>query len=49
MERKNAVVVGASSGIGFEVSRLLLKDGWTLGIAARRRELLEVLQHEFPD
>ena len=38
---KRAVVIGASSGIGREVARLLLEEGWTLGVAARRVELLE--------
>lgn len=38
---KRAVVIGASSGIGREVARLLLEEGWTLGVAARRVDLLE--------
>ena len=40
---KRAVVVGASSGIGREVAKLLLADGWTVGVAARRVELLQTL------
>ena len=35
-----AVVIGASSGIGLEVARLLIERGWTVGVAARRTELL---------
>ena len=41
-----AIVVGASSGIGREVARLLLKDGWTVGLVARRGALLEALASE---
>ena len=37
---KRAIVIGASSGIGREVATLLLEQGWTLGVAARRVELL---------
>ena len=40
---KRAVVIGASSGIGMEVAKRLLQDGWTLGVAARRVELLQTL------
>ncbi len=40
---KRAVVIGASSGIGMEVAKLLLQDGWTLGVAARRVELLQTI------
>ena len=40
---KRAVVIGASSGIGMEVAKLLLQDGWTLGVAARRVELLQAI------
>jgi short-subunit dehydrogenase len=35
-----AIIVGASSGIGLEVAKLLLADGWHIGIAARREEAL---------
>ncbi len=38
---KKAIVIGASSGLGKEVAKLLLADGWQLGIAARRVERLE--------
>ena len=40
--------MGASSGMGREVSKLLLADGWHLGIAARRVERLRELEREFP-
>ena len=35
-KEKKAIIVGASSGIGYEVARLLLQEGWRLGLAARR-------------
>lgn len=38
---KRAIVIGASSGIGLEVAKLLIKQGWTVGVAARRIELLQ--------
>ena len=38
---KRAVVIGATSGIGKEVARLLWEKGWTVGIAGRRQLLLE--------
>ena len=43
---RKAIVVGASSGMGREVARLLLKDGWTVGLVARRGALLESLAKE---
>jgi len=45
---KRAIVMGASSGMGREVSKLLLADGGHLGIAARRVERLRELEREFP-
>lgn len=46
---KNAVIVGATSGIGYEVALLLLQDGWKIGIAGRRKEKLEALKALYPD
>ena len=40
-KNKRAIVIGASSGIGKEVAQLLVKEGWTVGVAARRVELLQ--------
>ena len=40
---KRAIVIGASSGIGREVASLLLEQGWTVGVAARRVDLLSTI------
>ena len=49
MEVKKAIIVGASSGIGRETAKLLLSDGWHLGIAARREEQLLELKAFAPE
>lgn len=41
---KRAIIIGASSGIGREVSKLLLADGWFIGIAARREDRLREIK-----
>ena len=46
---KRAIVIGASSGLGNEVAKLLLEQGWTLGVAARRLEPLEQLRDTAPE
>lgn len=37
---KRAVIIGATSGIGKEVARILLSKGWKVGISGRREDLL---------
>ena len=37
---KKAIVIGATSGIGLEVARLLAQQGYMVGIAGRRVERL---------
>jgi len=49
MTAKKAIIVGASSGIGLEVAKLLLTEGWQLGIAARREEQLLALKSTAPE
>ena len=46
---KKAIVVGASSGIGHEVARLLIAQGWAVGVAARRIDKLTDLQTMAPE
>ena len=46
---KKAIIVGASSGIGREVALLLLKEGWRIGVAARREEPLMELKAIAPE
>ena len=44
---KTAIVIGATSGIGREVAKGLVNEGWKLGIAGRREEALKAFQTEF--
>ncbi len=46
---KKAIVIGASSGMGREVAKLLSNDGYEVGLVARRFDLLESLQKELPN
>lgn len=48
MDAKKGIVIGASSGIGREVCLRMLRDGWTLGIAARRQEPLYDIKACYP-
>jgi short-subunit dehydrogenase len=43
-----AIIVGASSGIGRHLAKLLGSEGYALGLVARREELLRQLAAELP-
>jgi len=45
-ESKRAIVIGASSGMGRAVAKLLAKDDYALGLASRRMGHLRSLQEE---
>ena len=46
---KRVVIIGASSGMGQEVAKLLLAEGCQLGVAARREDRLQALKQLAPD
>ena len=46
---KRAIIIGATSGIGQEVAKCLLLEGWQIGIAGRRQSALETLQQAAPE
>ena len=39
-----AIIIGATSGIGKEVATRLLEQGWRVGVAGRREQALAALQ-----
>lgn len=45
---KRAIIIGATSGIGQEVAKGLLLEGWRIGIAGRRQHVLESFQRSAP-
>lgn len=45
---KKAIVIGASSGIGEGMARLLASKGYLVGITGRRGELLNKIASEYP-
>ena len=45
---KKAIIIGATSGIGLALSRIISSKGYLAGIAGRRISLLEELCHENP-
>ena len=46
---KRAIIIGATSGIGQEVAKNLLREGWQIGIAGRRQPALEDFQRIAPE
>lgn len=47
-KRLKAIVVGASTGIGREVAKVLAKNGYEVGVCSRKIDLLKTLQEEIP-
>lgn len=46
---KRVIIVGATSGIGFETAKLFLKNGYIVGLAGRREDNLKPLLNEYPN
>lgn len=46
---KKAIIIGATSGIGQEVAKGLLLQGWKVGVAGRRQSSLEAFRTIAPD
>ena len=38
--KHSAIVMGATSGIGYEVAKILASRGWRVGVAGRREDIL---------
>ena len=45
---KRIVIIGATSGIGYEVAKIYRQLGWRVGVAGRRLELLEKFKEQAP-
>lgn len=46
---KQIIIMGATSGIGYETAKIYIRNGWQVGIAGRRKEPLEELKRLSPD
>lgn len=46
MSDKNVIIIGASSGIGKELAKVFSENGFTVGLTARRIELLSQIAKE---
>jgi short-subunit dehydrogenase len=46
---QNAIVFGATSGIGKQLAKFLVRDGFTVVITGRRQELLEEIKSSNPE
>lgn len=47
-DKKNILIIGASSGIGNQIARIYAEKGYKLTICARRMERLKELADEYP-
>ena len=44
--KRSAIVMGATSGIGHEVALILARRGWRIGVAGRREDILAKMSDE---
>ena len=44
--KRSAIVMGATSGIGYEVALILARRGWRIGVAGRREDILAKMSDE---
>lgn len=49
LHKKRVILIGASSGIGLELARIYINNGYTVGLAARRTAPLMELKAMAPD
>jgi short-subunit dehydrogenase len=47
--KKRIIIIGATSGIGYEIAQIYRKLGWRIGIAGRRADRLEQMRSEAPE
>jgi Short-chain alcohol dehydrogenase of unknown specificity len=45
---KKVIIIGATSGIGYELAKGYVKKGWRVGVAGRRIETLEIFKSSAP-
>lgn len=46
---KRIIIIGATSGIGLELTKIYINKGWKVGIAGRRESLLASIKNEYPN
>lgn len=46
---KKVIIVGATSGLGFELTKLFIKQNWVVGIAGRREDRLIEISKNYPN
>lgn len=49
MEKKRIIIVGATSGLGLNLAKKFLAEGWTVGAAGRNINALNTLKEQAPE